>query len=67
VRSVSTSLDDVESLLGTLVDISKQDAGVIKPDVTAFDLRDLLNNIARRDHAPTKAWALPLWIKLRGC
>ncbi|UQG62456.1 PAS domain-containing protein [Marinobacter sp. M3C] len=47
VRSVSTSLDDVESLLGTLVDISKLDAGVIKPDVTAFDLRDLLNNIAR--------------------
>ncbi|GGE80412.1 hypothetical protein GCM10011533_36060 [Streptosporangium jomthongense] len=47
VRSVSTSLDDVESLLGTLVDISKLDAGVIKPDITAFDLRDLLNNIAR--------------------
>ncbi|WP_254774282.1 HAMP domain-containing sensor histidine kinase [Marinobacter sp. AC-23] len=47
VRSVSASLDDVESLLGTLVDISKLDAGVIKPDVTAFDLRDLLNNIAR--------------------
>ncbi|HAU17133.1 MAG TPA: hybrid sensor histidine kinase/response regulator, partial [Marinobacter adhaerens] len=36
VRSVSTSLDDVENLLGTLVDISKLDAGVIKPDVTAF-------------------------------
>src|SRR5690606_782725 len=47
VRSVSTSLDDVENLLGTLVDISKLDAGVIRPDVTAFDLRDLLNNIAR--------------------
>ncbi|MDX1457635.1 MAG: NahK/ErcS family hybrid sensor histidine kinase/response regulator [Marinobacter sp.] len=47
VRSVSNSLDDVENLLGTLVDISKLDAGVIKPDVTAFDLRDLLNNIAR--------------------
>ncbi|RBW49398.1 NahK/ErcS family hybrid sensor histidine kinase/response regulator [Marinobacter sp. F3R11] len=47
VRSVSTSLDDVENLLGTLVDISKLDAGVIQPDVTAFDLRDLLNNIAR--------------------
>lgn len=47
VRSVSTSLDDVENLLGTLVDISKLDAGVIKPDVMAFDLRDLLNNIAR--------------------
>ena len=47
VRSVSSSLDDVENLLGTLVDISKLDAGVITPDVTAFDLRDLLNNIAR--------------------
>ncbi len=47
VRSVSTSLDDVENLLGTLVDISKLDAGVIKPDVMSFDLRDLLNNIAR--------------------
>ncbi|WP_203142850.1 hybrid sensor histidine kinase/response regulator [Marinobacter mangrovi] len=47
VRSVSTSLDDVENLLGTLVDISKLDAGVIKPDINAFDLRDLLNNIAR--------------------
>lgn len=47
VRSVSVSLDDVENLLGTLVDISKLDAGVIKPDVMAFDLRDLLNNIAR--------------------
>ncbi|WP_318944569.1 NahK/ErcS family hybrid sensor histidine kinase/response regulator [Marinobacter sp.] len=47
VRSVSNSLDDVENLLGTLVDISKLDAGVIKADVTAFDLRDLLNNIAR--------------------
>ncbi|WP_091815714.1 hybrid sensor histidine kinase/response regulator [Marinobacter mobilis] len=47
VRSVSTSLDDVENLLGTLVDISKLDAGVIKADVTAFDLRDLLNNLAR--------------------
>ena len=47
VRSVSVSLDDVENLLGTLVDISKLDAGVIKPDIMAFDLRDLLNNIAR--------------------
>lgn len=47
VRSVSTSLDDVENLLGTLVDISKLDAGVITPDLTAFDLRDLLNNLAR--------------------
>lgn len=60
VRSVSTSLDDVESLLGTLVDISKLDAGVIKPDVTAFDLRDLLNNIAREFRQMASADGLEL-------
>ncbi|HBB77388.1 MAG TPA: hybrid sensor histidine kinase/response regulator, partial [Pseudomonas sp.] len=32
VRNISNSLEDVENLLGTLVDISKLDAGVIKPD-----------------------------------
>lgn len=60
VRSVSTSLDDVENLLGTLVDISKLDAGVIKPDVTAFDLRDLLNNIAREFRQMALAESLTL-------
>lgn len=60
VQSVSTSLNDVESLLGTLVDISKLDAGVIKPDVTAFDLRDLLNNIAREFRQMAMAEGLQL-------
>jgi two-component system, sensor histidine kinase len=60
VRSVSTSLDDVENLLGTLVDISKLDAGVIKPDITAFDLRDLLNNIAREFRQMSLAEGLEL-------
>lgn len=60
VRSVSTSLDDVENLLGTLVDISKLDAGVIKPDVMAFDLRDLLNNIAREFRQMAQAEGLRL-------
>ncbi|MDF9893570.1 UNVERIFIED_ORG: PAS domain S-box-containing protein [Pseudomonas vranovensis] len=36
VRNVSNSLDDVENLLGTLVDISKLDAGVIKADLATF-------------------------------
>lgn len=60
VRSVSASLDDVENLLGTLVDISKLDAGVIKPDITAFDLRDLLNNIAREFRQMAMAEGLEL-------
>lgn len=46
VSSVSNSLESVESLLSTLLDISKLDAGVVVPDVTSFNLRTLLQNIA---------------------
>ncbi len=46
VHSVSNSLEDVESLLSTLVDISKLDAGVVVPDVITFNISDLLRNIA---------------------
>lgn len=45
IGSVSNSLEDVERLLSTLVDISKLDAGVIKPDIAAFSMRELLENI----------------------
>jgi PAS domain S-box-containing protein len=45
IGSVSNSLEDVERLLSTLVDISKLDAGVIQPDVAAFSVRELLDNI----------------------
>nr|WP_317850792.1 hybrid sensor histidine kinase/response regulator NahK/ErcS' [Pseudomonas sp. A-B-19] len=46
VRNVSNSLEDVENLLGTLVDISKLDAGVIKADIVPFALSELLDNLA---------------------
>ncbi|WP_246480866.1 hybrid sensor histidine kinase/response regulator [Motiliproteus sediminis] len=46
VESLNYSLEDVESLLGALVDISKLDAGAVKPDKTAFSARDLLGNLA---------------------
>ncbi|TNF84045.1 PAS domain S-box protein [Pseudomonas sp. ICMP22404] len=46
VRNVSNSLQDVENLLGTLVDISKLDAGVIKADIAPFALSELLDNLA---------------------
>ncbi|WP_372242465.1 NahK/ErcS family hybrid sensor histidine kinase/response regulator [Pseudomonas sp. CM25] len=46
VRNVSNSLEDVENLLGTLVDISKLDAGVIKADVAPFALSELIDNLA---------------------
>ena len=46
VRNISNSLEDVENLLGTLVDISKLDAGVIKPDIASFAVSELLDNLA---------------------
>ena len=45
-QSVSNSLDDVESLLRTLVDISKLDAGVVKADPISFSLKRLLDTLA---------------------
>ena len=45
-KSVGRSLEDVESLLETLVDISKLDAGVVTADATSFRVRDLLDSIA---------------------
>src|SRR5690606_31926363 len=45
-RQINQSLEDVENLLGTLMDISKLDAGVIKPDVGSFNIADLLDNLA---------------------
>ena len=44
--SVSNSLDDLENLICTLVDISKLDAGVVKADKSSFKLSELLNNLA---------------------
>jgi PAS domain S-box-containing protein len=44
--SVSSSLDDLENLICTLVDISKLDAGVVKADKSSFKLSELLNNLA---------------------
>jgi two-component system, sensor histidine kinase len=46
VDSLNYSMEDVESLLAALVDISKLDAGVVKPDLMAFNAGDLLGNLA---------------------
>lgn len=46
VRSLGSSLEDVDHLLGTLVDIARLDAGVIEPDPSVFSLGDLLANLA---------------------
>ncbi len=46
VESINYSMEDVESLVSTLVDISKLDAGVVKPDITTFEVQGLLHNLA---------------------
>ncbi len=46
VESLNYSMEDVESLVSTLVDISKLDAGVVQPDIVAFDIATLLGNLA---------------------
>lgn len=44
--SINTSLDDVENLLRTLVDISKLDAGLLQAEPTIFPASQLLDNLA---------------------
>ena len=46
VNSVSNSLNDLENLIATLVDISKLDAGVVSADKSIFKLSELLDNLA---------------------
>ncbi len=45
-QSLSYSLTDVETLLGTLVDISKLEAGIVEPVLDHFLINDLLRNLA---------------------
>lgn len=46
VESLNYSMEDVESLVSTLVDISKLDAGVVESDIAPFDVSLLLCNLA---------------------
>ena len=51
VRQVERSLDTMEELLRTLIDISRLDSGVMKPELTSFALQDLFDALAS-DFAP---------------
>jgi len=46
VNSLSYSLENIESLISALVDISKLDAGVVEPEIGSFKVSDLLDNLA---------------------
>ena len=60
VSSVDISLNDLENLICTLVDISKLDAGVVKADKSSFKLADLLDNLANEYQQQTHHYGVEL-------
>ena len=67
VGNIGRSLKDVEALIGSLVDISRLDAGVLRPDIAPFPAEELLGVLAEEyrqmaaarglafHHVPTRA------------
>jgi two-component system, sensor histidine kinase len=51
VRQVERSLDTMEELLRTLIDISRLDSGVMKPELSSFALQDIFESLGS-DFAP---------------
>jgi two-component system, sensor histidine kinase len=62
---IDQSLQTIEDLIKTLLDISKLDAGVVKPEVRAFPLDDVLSML-EASFAPQAA-AKGLKLKVRPC
>jgi signal transduction histidine kinase len=62
---IDQSLQTIEDLIKTLLDISKLDAGVVKPEVRAFPLDELLSVLEASFHA--QAAAKGLKFKVRRC
>nr|WP_245888732.1 hybrid sensor histidine kinase/response regulator [Halomonas denitrificans] len=60
VGHVGRSLQDVEALLGTLVDISRLDAGVLEPDIAPFPVARLLDVLAEEFRRMAAARGLAL-------
>lgn len=46
VHSITSSVDALEALFNELLDISKIDAGVVKPNVEAFDVQAVFDRLA---------------------
>jgi PAS domain S-box-containing protein len=58
VNSLNCSLNDVESIITTLVDISKLEAGVVEPIPSAFVVDELLVNLANEFQPQAKTAGL---------
>jgi len=67
VHSVQRSLDNIDALLSTLVDISRLEAGIIQPQPTIFNVQDVLENLFA-EHAPlAQQVGLDLRLRARRC
>lgn len=60
VGNIGRSLKGVEALLGTLVDISRLDAGVLTPDIAPFPVTQLLDVLAEEYRQMAAARGLEL-------
>ncbi|AMD00889.1 hybrid sensor histidine kinase/response regulator [Halomonas chromatireducens] len=60
VGHIGRSLKGVEALLGTLVDISRLDAGVLQPDIAPFPIDQLLDVLAEEYRQMAAAQGLEL-------
>jgi Na+/proline symporter/signal transduction histidine kinase len=45
IRNIDASLEAVEDIIGTLLDISRLDTGAMRPDLSSFRINDLLRQI----------------------
>ncbi len=47
VRNIDASLESVEEILSALLDISRLDAGALKPEIASFPIAEILEPLAR--------------------
>ena len=64
---VHSANDSLNSLLGSLLDVSKLDAGIIEPVIERISLVSLLNRVADNYRLPAKKKGLQLRLCLRDC
>lgn len=70
IRNVDASLEAVEEILGTLLDISRLDTGAMKPELSVFALSDLLMQLklefepmANDEHLDFRVHPSSLWVR----
>ena len=60
VQNIDSALEAVEDILGALLDISRLDAGAMKPELTTFALDDVLGPLCREFDSVARAKNLSL-------